>query len=206
MFRQPGVPLSDPFQDLAHRLGLPRQGVLIRPPLKCILHRNLSSAPTVRVLSTNTSKGELVFSRAPLGRPLGLPLRPLGNQPGFEPSREVLLTTPTPQDVAQDLFGPTSVRPPRRHRPDRCRPRGSAARSARPPPPPRSPAHFTPSGICQGPVRDGGVAIARPRALGERMPPPGRRLLFSLGYGCGLRAGEVVRLKVKHIDRPRAAA
>jgi site-specific recombinase XerD len=27
------------------------------------------------------------------------------------------------------------------------------------------------------------------------------RLLLSLGYGCGLRAGEVVRLKVKHIDR-----
>src|SRR3954451_6961573 len=26
------------------------------------------------------------------------------------------------------------------------------------------------------------------------------RLLLSLGYGCGLRAGEVVRLKVKHID------
>ena len=25
-------------------------------------------------------------------------------------------------------------------------------------------------------------------------------LLLSLGYGCGLRAGEVVRLKVKHID------
>jgi len=27
------------------------------------------------------------------------------------------------------------------------------------------------------------------------------RILLSLGYGCGLRAGEVVRLKVKHIDR-----
>src|SRR5438045_5023709 len=27
------------------------------------------------------------------------------------------------------------------------------------------------------------------------------RVLLSLGYGCGLRAGEVVRLKVKHIDR-----
>jgi len=26
------------------------------------------------------------------------------------------------------------------------------------------------------------------------------RTLLSLGYGCGLRAGEVVRLKVKHID------
>src|SRR6201994_2489203 len=26
------------------------------------------------------------------------------------------------------------------------------------------------------------------------------RLVLSLGYGCGLRAGEVVRLKVKHID------
>ena len=27
------------------------------------------------------------------------------------------------------------------------------------------------------------------------------RVLLSLGYGCGLRAGEVLRLKVKHIDR-----
>src|ERR1700694_423038 len=26
------------------------------------------------------------------------------------------------------------------------------------------------------------------------------RVLLSLGYGCGLRAGEVVRLKIKHID------
>ena len=26
------------------------------------------------------------------------------------------------------------------------------------------------------------------------------RVLLGLGYGCGLRAGEVVRLKVKHID------
>ena len=25
-------------------------------------------------------------------------------------------------------------------------------------------------------------------------------MLLSLGYGCGLRAGEVVRLKVEHID------
>jgi site-specific recombinase XerD len=29
------------------------------------------------------------------------------------------------------------------------------------------------------------------------------RILLSLGYGCGLRAGEVVRLKVKHIDARR---
>src|SRR6202041_444410 len=27
------------------------------------------------------------------------------------------------------------------------------------------------------------------------------RVLLSLGYGCGLRAGEIVRLKAKHIDR-----
>ena len=26
------------------------------------------------------------------------------------------------------------------------------------------------------------------------------RVLLGMGYGCGLRAGEVVRLKVKHID------
>ena len=29
------------------------------------------------------------------------------------------------------------------------------------------------------------------------------RVLLSLGYGCGLRASEIVRLKVKHIDRPQ---
>jgi integrase/recombinase XerD len=29
------------------------------------------------------------------------------------------------------------------------------------------------------------------------------RIMLSLGYGCGLRAGEVVRLKVKHIDTPQ---
>ena len=31
------------------------------------------------------------------------------------------------------------------------------------------------------------------------------RVLLSLGYGCGLRAGEVVRLKVKHIDSAQDA-
>src|SRR5213594_3865920 len=30
------------------------------------------------------------------------------------------------------------------------------------------------------------------------------RILLSLGYGCGLRAGEVVRLKVKHIDKAQS--
>jgi integrase/recombinase XerD len=30
------------------------------------------------------------------------------------------------------------------------------------------------------------------------------RVLLSLGYGCGLRAGEIVRLKVKHIDRAQS--
>jgi integrase/recombinase XerD len=36
-------------------------------------------------------------------------------------------------------------------------------------------------------------------AAGGRRQPQGA-VLLSLGYGCGLRAGEVVRLKVKHID------
>jgi integrase/recombinase XerD len=30
------------------------------------------------------------------------------------------------------------------------------------------------------------------------------RTLLGLGYGCGLRAGEVVRLKVKHIDKAQS--
>src|SRR4029077_3104682 len=29
------------------------------------------------------------------------------------------------------------------------------------------------------------------------------RVLLSLGYGCGLRAGEIVRLKVKHAETPK---
>ncbi len=32
------------------------------------------------------------------------------------------------------------------------------------------------------------------------------RVLLSLGYGCGLRASEIVRLKVKHIDRAFASS
>ena len=30
------------------------------------------------------------------------------------------------------------------------------------------------------------------------------RILLSLGYGCGLRASEIVRLKVKHIDKAQS--
>ena len=36
-------------------------------------------------------------------------------------------------------------------------------------------------------------------AAGDGQHPQGR-VMLSLSYGCGLRAGEVVRLKVKHID------
>src|ERR1700687_6127737 len=53
--------------------------------------------------------------------------------------------------------------------------------------------------------------IREPQKIPQVMKPgrdasrAGRRLqarvALSLGYGCGLRAGEVVRLKVKHIDR-----
>jgi hypothetical protein len=44
-----------------------------------------------------------------------------------------LLTTPAPQGAAREPSAPTSVRSPHRHRPDRCRAHGSAARSAQPP-------------------------------------------------------------------------
>jgi site-specific recombinase XerD len=37
----------------------------------------------------------------------------------------------------------------------------------------------------------------RPLAVAQNLKV---RVLLSLGYGCGLRAGEVIRLKVKHID------
>src|SRR5439155_22396510 len=37
-------------------------------------------------------------------------------------------------------------------------------------------------------------------AAGGGQQPQGPHAAQSLGYGCGLRAGEVVRLKVKHID------
>ena len=40
------------------------------------------------------------------------------------------------------------------------------------------------------------------RVLAVATSPAAKRVaLESLLYGCGLRAGEVVRLKVKHIDR-----
>ena len=38
---------------------------------------------TVRVFSTITSHAEALEAREDVGRPLGLPLRPLGNQPVF---------------------------------------------------------------------------------------------------------------------------
>jgi integrase/recombinase XerD len=40
--------------------------------------------------------------------------------------------------------------------------------------------------------------IRRLLAVGSSLK---RRILLSLGYGCGLRASEIVRLKVKHIDK-----
>ena len=40
--------------------------------------------------------------------------------------------------------------------------------------------------------------IRRLLAVGSSLK---RRVLLSLGYGCGLRASEIVRLKVKHIDK-----
>src|ERR1700720_1287190 len=40
--------------------------------------------------------------------------------------------------------------------------------------------------------------IKRSLAVGSRLKT---RVLLGLGYGCGLRASEIVRLKVKHIDK-----
>jgi hypothetical protein len=48
MLREPSLALSDPFQNLAHGHGLPRQGILKGPQLKCFLERDLTRAATVR--------------------------------------------------------------------------------------------------------------------------------------------------------------
>jgi len=45
----------------------------------------------------------------------------------------------------------------------------------------------------------GGAMVAQGRAVPASSSPSSASSL-SLGYGCGLRASEVVRLKVKHID------
>src|SRR2546422_3047761 len=42
--------------------------------------------------------------------------------------------------------------------------------------------------------------LREPQKIPLVMSQDETRRLLSLGYGCGLRAGEVVRLKVKHID------
>src|SRR4029450_11461675 len=44
------------------------------------------------------------------------------------------------------------------------------------------------------------LAVAGSRSLWAVASSLKARTLLSLGYGCGLRAGEVVRLKIKHID------
>jgi integrase len=46
-------------------------------------------------------------------------------------------------------------------------------------------------------LAEAGVSIWRLLAVATSLKA---RIMLSLGYGCGLRAGEVVRLKVKHID------
>jgi hypothetical protein len=79
------------------------------------------------------SNAEACGAREAVGRPPGLPLRPLRNQPrfGVAPERDLSFTTLIPQDAAQGLSSPTSVRSPHRHRPDQCRAHGSAADPAR---------------------------------------------------------------------------
>src|SRR4029077_13406567 len=93
---------------------------------------------TVSFLSTTMSIADAGEAREPFGRPPKFPLRPLLNQPGFRflPERDFLftvflLTMSSVQDAARGPSVPTSVQRPHRRRPDRCRARGSAARSAR---------------------------------------------------------------------------
>src|SRR5260370_614675 len=61
------------------------------------------SSATESVFSTNTSNPEPLETRDALGRPLRLPLRPLGNQPGFDfaTERDFLLMRPAPEDAAR---------------------------------------------------------------------------------------------------------
>src|ERR1700694_4486818 len=64
--------------------------------------RPASSRTTVRVLSTNISKTEGCGGAEPVGRPPGLPQRPLPNQPRFDVflDPELPLMTPAPLDAA----------------------------------------------------------------------------------------------------------
>src|SRR6516225_6263625 len=86
---------------------------------------------TVSLMSANTSNVEALGAREDVGRPLGLPLRPLGKQPGFALrfDRDFLLTTRAFQAVVRRPSAPTSVRSRHRHRPDRYRVHGKSARS-----------------------------------------------------------------------------
>src|SRR5260370_11392089 len=62
------------------------------------------------------------------GRPPGLGLLPLLNQPGFRVllDPDLPLMTSAPPGAARDPSSRTSGRSPHRHRPDRCRAHGSA--------------------------------------------------------------------------------
>src|SRR5258705_10183110 len=93
----------------------------------------MPSRTTVRVLSTNISKTEGCGVGEAVGRPPGLPQRPLPNQPRFgvflDP--ELPLMTLAPLDAARDPSSRTSVRLLPRHRPDRSPPHESAVPSGR---------------------------------------------------------------------------
>src|SRR5882757_8027673 len=59
-----------------------------------------------------------------VGRPPGLGLRPLLNQPGFlDPDLPLMMSVPP--GAARGPSSPTSVRSPHQHRPDRYRAHGS---------------------------------------------------------------------------------
>lgn len=123
MLRQPCFPLDNPFHDLAPGHALARQGILISPPLKrssSVILRVPPRSATVRVFSINTSNAEPFGAREVFGRPLGLPLRPLANQPGLRAEREwdLLFTMRAPQGAARGPISPTSVQRQRRHSPD----------------------------------------------------------------------------------------
>jgi hypothetical protein len=89
MLRQPSLALHDPFRNLALGHALACHRIAISPLLKRFLHHYLPLGAVVghvRVFSTRTSKAEPCEVREVAGRPPGLPLRPLQNQPGFSGS------------------------------------------------------------------------------------------------------------------------
>ena len=123
-------------------------------PLPRVTSRGTPPWVTVSVRSMTMSKAEAAGGFAFFGRPFGLPLWPLRKRlsTGGLPGPTARLNARHPRrDAARARSSPTSARSRHRHRPDRYRGRGTAARCA----PPRS-AWCRSRGRCRAPAHRAG--------------------------------------------------